>query len=335
VNFCDLDPPRLCRCSFQLALVLGVAACGATTVAQGPQAPGVAEMQGRQEPASFRFYAPPGTKFVWTERREFDAALVGTDVADHDVSELRWDVSMHSSSSEPIVIDQRLVRVSYEHAGQTVVSGAPENALIQLAVDSEGTLESVSGVEAVSRAVHALASPEAAPLVDRMFSGAALAALVRARTQLMLEDVVGRPTHQGATWIVPQLPASDALFKRYSVEGAQPCDASPGGEPTACTQLHVWVDVRPRAAETLARSLIERYAQGHGQQVAALPQWSGAYHLWGMMRVQPATLLPASAALREAGHLAMMSDGKRYDVDLRATTDDTYEYGPQNVAVAP
>jgi hypothetical protein len=332
VSFCDLYPPRLWRCSFQLSLVLGVAACSASTIAQRPQAPGVAEMQGREEPATFRFWAPLNTKFVWTERREFDAALVGTDVADHDVSELRWVVTMYPTASEPTVIDQRLERVSYEHAGRKVVSGAPQGAVIQLAVDSEGTLQSVSGLDAASRAVHALAPPEEAPLVDRMFSSAALGALVRARTQLMLEDVVGRPTHEGATWIVSQLPASDALFKRYTVEGARPCDASPGGEPTACTQLRVWVDVQPRAAETLARSLIERYAHERGQQVALLPEWKGGYHLWGMMRVQPATLLPAGAALREAGHLSMVSGGTHYDVDLRATTDDTFEYGPTNIA---
>jgi hypothetical protein len=333
VSISYLDPPRLWHRSLQLALAVGAAAC-ATTIPQRPQPPGVAEMQGRETPASFRFWAPPDTKFVWTERRQFDAALVGTDVADHDESELRWNVSMHpssSSSSEPTVIDQRLERVFLRHAGRTVVVGAP-NALVQLAVDSEGTLESVSGLEAAARTVRAMASPEEGPLVDRMFSEAALSALVRSRAHLMLEDVVGRPTYDGATWIVPQRSAGNALFTRYTVEGPRPCNATPGGEPSECTQLHVWVDVQPRAAETLARSLIERYAHERGQQVAPLPEWRGGYHLWGMIRVQPATLLPAGAALREAGHFTVASGEKRYDVDLRAVTDDTFEYGPRNVA---
>jgi hypothetical protein len=289
-------------------------------------------MQGREEPATFRFWVPPGTNLVWTERRKFDAALVGTDVADHDESELRWFVSMHPSSNEPTVINQRLVNVSYKHDGRTVVSGETD-AVIQLAVDSEGTLQSVSGLEEASRAVRALASPEARPVVDRMFSGAALGALVRARARIMLEDVVGRPTYEGATWIVPQLPGSDALFKRYTVEGTQACDAAPGGEPTACKQLHVWVDVQPRAAEAIARSLIERSKHEQEQRLAPLAQWSGGYHLWGTVLVQPATLMPAGAELREAGHFATVSDGKRYEVDLRAVTDDTFEYGSRNVAV--
>ena len=331
MSFCDLYPPRLWRCSLQVALVFGVAACSESTIPQRPQAPGVAEMQGRQEPATFRFWAPPGTQFVWTERRKFDAALVGTDVADHDESELRWFVTMHPTSSEPTVIDARLVNVSYTRDGRTLVSGETD-AIIQLAVDSEGTVQSVSGLEAASRAVRTLASADARPVVDRMFSGAALGALVRARAQMMLEDVVGRPTHEGATWIVPQLPGSDALFKRYTVEGTQPCEAAPGGASTACKQLHVWVDVQPRAAEALARSLIERYAHEQNKQVAPLPEWSGGYHLWGTVLVQPATLMPAGAELREAGHLSMASGGTRYDVDLRAVTDDTFVYGSPNVA---
>jgi len=335
VSFSDLDPTRLWRGSFQVALVIGVAACSATTLPPRSQAPGVAEMQGREEPATFHFWAPPGTQFLWTERRKFDAALVGTDVADHDETELRWLVTLHPSSSEPTLIDERLVGVSYQHDGRTVVSGETD-ALIQLAVDSEGTLESVSGVEAASRAVRALASPEAESVVDRMFSGAALSAIVRARTQLMLDDVVGRPTEDGVTWIVPQRYASDPLFKRYTVETARACDAAPGGESTACKQLHVWVDVQPRAAETLARSLIERYAhQQQEQAVAPLPEWSGGYHLWGTILVQPATLLPAGAELREAGHFSMVSGKTRYQVDLRAVTDDTFEYGSRNVAVTP
>jgi hypothetical protein len=289
-------------------------------------------MQGREEPATFRFWTPPGTNFVWTERRKFDVALIGTEVADHDESELRWFVTMHPSSSEPTVIDQRLVNVSYKRDGRTLVSGETD-ALIQLAVDSEGTLQSVSGLEAASRAVGALASPDARPVVDRMFSGAALGALVRARAQMMLEDVVGRPTHEGTTWIVPQLPGSDALFKRYTVEGAQPCNAAPGGEPTACKQLHVWVDVQPRAAEKVARSVIEEYAHQQDQGVAPLPEWSGGYHLWGTVLVQPATLLPAGAELREAGHFSMVSGKTRYQVDLSAVTDDTFEYGSPNVAM--
>jgi hypothetical protein len=333
VNFCDLDPLRLWRFSLPVALALGVAACSASTAAERPPPPGVAEMQGRQEPPSFRFSAPPGTSFVWTERRQFDAALVGTDIVDHDATELRWTVSTRPGPADATLVNEHLEHVSFEHDGRAVVSGAPD-ALVQLVVDSEGTLESVSGVEAAARAVRALALPEAQPLVDRMFSSAAIATLVRSRARLMIEDVAGRPTTQGATWIIPQLPAGNAQFTRYTVEGTQPCKAAPGGEASACTKLRVWVDVQPRAAEGLARSLIDRFAQEQGQPAASPPALSGTYHLWGTMLLQPATLLPAGAELREAGRLAVTSAGKRYDVQLGSVTDDTYEYGPRPVASA-
>jgi hypothetical protein len=337
VSVPDPEPPRLWRRALQLSLsigALGAAACSTTTVAQRTQPPGVAEMQGRAEPASFRFWAPSGTSFAWTERRQFDAALIGTDVIHHDESELRWAVSMHPSSGDMTVIDQRLVHASYEHDGRVVVSGAPD-ALIQLVVDSEGTLESVSGLEDASRAVRALASPDAEPVVARMFSREALGSLVRVRAQVMLGDVVGRPTGEGKTWIVPQRAGGNARFTRYTVEGNQPCNAGPGAESTTCTQLRVWVDVEPRAAQALARSLIDQYGKEQGHEIAPIAEWSGGYTMWGTVLVQPATLMPAGATLREAGHLSMESRGRRYEVQMRAITDDTFDYGPGSVASAP
>lgn len=326
----DLEMCRLLRRSLGVALVFGATACSAT-VAQRPPAPGAAEMQGKQEPSTFTFSPPQGnTRFSWTERRRFDASIAQTQAAERDESELRWDVSMHPASNDTTVIDQRLVGVSFERDGRTVLSGKPD-AQIQLVFDSEGTLEAVSGVEDASRVIRGLASPATAAMVGRMFSPQALDALVRSRANLLLGDVVGRPTAQGATWIVPARTGGNALFTRYSVEGTKPCDATPEGGRTECAQLRVWVDVEPRVAQDAATALVERHTSQPVQGIAP-ERPRPRYVIGGTVLVQPATLLPAGATLREAGHITLLSGGKSYPVDLRASTEDRFEYGPRSVA---
>lgn len=332
MNSIDFDARWLWRRTLRVGLVLGLSGCSAT-VARRPPSPGAAEMQATQGPATFSFSPPQGTtRFAWTERRSFDATIAHTKAADRNESELRWDVSIHPSSNDTTVIDQRLVGVSFAHDGATVVSGRPD-ALIQLVVDSGGTLQAVSGVDAASRAVRALASPGMDAMAGRMFSPQALDALVRARAQLLLGDVVGRPTAEGATWIVPSRTGGNALFTRYTVEGTKPCDATPEGGRTECAQLRVWVDIQPRVAEDAASALVERHTRQPVQDFARTPEGARArYVMWGTVLVQPATLLPAGADVREAGHVTLSSGDKSYRVDLRARTEDSFEYGPRAVA---
>lgn len=285
-------------------------------------------------PPTFRFWAPDGTRFTWTERRSFDAVLIGTHLADRDDSELRWDVSMRPSTNDTTIIDQRLVRVSFEHNGRTVVSGAPD-ALVELVVDPEGTLESVSGLEAASRALRGLAAaPVSEALVARMFSPAALGTLVRTRARLMLGDVIGRPTREGATWIVPRRPDGNARFTRYTVERTQPCEAAPEGQPTTCQLLRVWIDVDPRAADAIAGPLLEQDAREQGRPAPSFSEWGGGYTLWGSMLVQPATLLPGGASFRESGQISVTAGGETRQVQLHALTEDQFAYGPPRVASA-
>jgi hypothetical protein len=326
-----LDHVRLWRSTALVGIALGAAACSTTTVASRPQPPGVAEMQASEAPATFSFPAPAGTHYVWIERRRFDAGVAGTDVADRDQSELAWDVSMHPSALDTIVVDQRLVRVTSDHNGHTVVSGAP-HADVQLVIDSGGTLEDVRGLDEASRAVRSMAAPGMEAWADRMFSPEALRTHVVTRHQLFFGDIVGRPTREGSTWIVSRRPESNALLRRYTVEGSEPCDASPAGAPTTCSRLRVRVDVDPSVATGLAGSLVERYVRSKGGQPSALSMRSAGYGLRGTLLVQPATMLSAGATLREAGRVSFASGDKHYDVDLRAVTEDRYEYGPRPVS---
>jgi hypothetical protein len=317
------------RCSAVSALALAAAACSTTTVVSRPRPPGVAEMQGREEPSTFTFPAPSGTQFVWTERRLFDAHLAGTSAAERDVTELAWDVSMHPSSLDTVVIDERLVRIAFDHDGRTVVSGAPD-ALVQLVIDSGGTIEEVRGVDQAARVVRSMAAPGMEAFADRMFSPAALRALVAARQELFFGQIVGRPTREGATWIIPhrEHPAGNELMTRYTVEGSQPCDASPSGAPTLCSQLRAQIEIDPRVAMEVAGALVERQLRLHGGNGAALSVRSGGYGMTGTILVQPATLLMAEATLHEAGRVSFAADGRQYDVDIRAVTRDRYDYGP-------
>jgi hypothetical protein len=293
-----------------------------------PRAPGAAEMQ-KATPDSFTFALPAGTRFLWTERRSFQASLIGAPIIDRDESELRWDVAAHPSSFGSTVVDQRLLSVHATHDGATVVSGSPVGADLQLVIDSGGNLQEVRGLEQASRAVQALAPPAMEQRAARLFSPEDLRTLVVTRHDLFLGDVVFRPAHEGATWIVPRRTSEEALLRRYTVQRLEPCDSG------ACALLGVSIPLDPTVVRDVARSLVERHLAAHEGEVASVVVGRARYALTGTIVLQPSTMRTFGANLTESGHAFVAGPGgKSFEVDVHATTEDSYDYTPSGVAVS-
>jgi len=317
-------PPRLWRSS-PFAFALLCAACGTTAVSGRPKS-GVAEMQGRQQPARFAQVVPAGTHYAWDERRTFDATLVGTSRTVRDESDLRWDVSTHPSVLDTTVFDQRLVRATVTHDGRTVVDGAPE-VTVQLVVDSGGNLQEVRGLDEASRVLRGLAEPQMRSWADRMFSPQDLRSLLVSRYDLFVGHVDGRPTARGTTWIATERPGGTTLLRRYTVEGTEPCGAA------LCTRLRVRLDIDPRVVDPLAERIVADYLQSQGRPAPKLTIERTSYGMGGTLLVDAATMQTHSATLREAGRVVVTAPDRAYEVDVHATTDDTFQYGPPEMPV--
>lgn len=318
-----------------LFVALGAAACSSSrgSRASAP-ARGAAEMQAAQ-PADFAFAIPPGTHYVWNERRTFDSALAGTAIAEHFASDLRWDVVARPSAADATTFDERIVRASATHDGATVVDGAPAAADVQVVVDSGGNVEDVRGLDAAAASLQALAPPSMVGRAARLFSAHDLRDLLVTRHDLFLGDVVFRPAREGATWIVAPRAQGEPTLRRYTVEALEPCD---GSRATVCARLRIAIALDPRAIEPIARGLVERQLtaeRGEAAQGADGSRYSvsGArYTIDGVALVEPSTLLPHGALLVESGRARVAGpDGKAYDVVVSARTVDEYRYvSPQN-----
>jgi hypothetical protein len=299
-----------------LLLLAGAAACTTTTTTPAPR-PGVAEMQGVSAPSAFSFAPPDGTHYTWTERRAFDAALLGTRVSESDHTELRWDVSMHHSTFDTVVVDQRLVQIRATHDGRSVVDDAPAGATLELVIDAGGNLQEIRGVDAVSNAIRALAKPGMDSDAARMFSPRDIRTLAATRHEMLVADVIGRPTTPGSTWIVSE---RDAPLRRYTVENMVPCDDG------VCQLLRMHIEADAGAITKLARRLGQRYAQEQGTDPSAISVRGQRYVMWGTALVQPATMLDRGASWNESGRATVNLPDKELTLEVRASTLESFEY---------
>jgi hypothetical protein len=312
---------RLWRSTALSSAVLCACACNTTTLSGRPHS-GVAEMQGREKPARFSFPPPAETHYVWTARRTFDAAIVGTTLADHDVSQLQWNVSTRPTPGDTTTIEKRLVRATVMHNGRSVIDGAP-GVGIELVVDAGGNIQDVSGLDEASRTLRALAAPGMQAWADGMFSPQSLRTLIVSRHDLFVGDVIGRPTAPGTTWLVTHRPGSAALLRRYTVEGNQACDG------TMCSRLRVHIDLDPRVYDEVAQRLVAGYVRSQGLDASKLSTRSTmASTMRGTQLVQPATMQTYGATMRDAARIEVAAPGRNYEVDVRGTTQDAFQYGP-------
>ncbi|HZU83426.1 MAG TPA: hypothetical protein VE987_10940 [Polyangiaceae bacterium] len=318
-------PLELLRTAPLPCMAAALLACGTTTTTPAPR-PGAAEMQA-QPPESFAFPPPSRVHFSWTERRRFEATLTpaaGGQAAgeprERDESELRWDVSMHPSVNDTTVVDERLVHVTIAHDGRTIVDGAPAAADVQVVLDAGGNVQEVRGADAASDAVRALAPPEAGGRGAPMLSAEGLRAIVTSRHDLFVGDVVGRPAQPGATWIVPRKPGGNALLRRYTVERPEACDGR------GCSRLRVHIELDPQALEPLAARLVARRAAERDGAREPVSVERARYAMDGALLVDAAGLLPHGATLTEAAHATLAGAGRAFVLDVRATTEDRYDY---------
>jgi hypothetical protein len=298
-----------------VAAAAGPVACNTVETTPAPRG-GVAEMQA-VEPRNFVFAPPAASHVIWTERRTFDVSIARTEHSEHDESELRWHVSTHPSLYDTTVVDQRPLYVTASHDGRGIVDGAPALADVQLVVSAGGNLEDVRGLDGASLALRSLAAPGMELRAAQLLSPEALRTIMVTRHDLFVGDVVGRPAHTGATWIVPRKPAGAALLRRYTVEGPRQC-----GE-RMCSSVRLHVDLDPHALNAAVIAAVARY--GEMQGAPSTPQVAGAiYSMDGEIFIDPRTMRTVGATLADTGRARVTVAGGSFDVDVRGVTQDTF-----------
>jgi hypothetical protein len=303
-------------CSCVVGLSLGAAAC--STDEGGPAQSGAAEMQ----PQVFTFAPPDGTKGVRTEHRRYEVSLVGTPLRNLEEEELRWNIEA-SHQGDDYVMNQQLAHVMMKHDGAVVVDRdvKPGAITAQLFIDKGGNLVDVKGLEGTSRTLGTvIVTNRTRPAAERVFSTQDLKALIAARYEETLGDVVGRPTKLGSSWTTPGRPNGVVVSRTVTVGKAVPCGAM------MCTQLNASYTLDPQVMIQLAREIVRDYAHWAGQAPSTFDTQVATYSMQGQLLTEAATMVNHGASLDESGKVLFSGAKLPMEIDLRGKTDITFDY---------
>ena len=216
-------------CGVAIALA-GTLACESepktpTSTTQPLAAPLVTQAaQPSAQPKVFTFAPPVGTRFVRTEKRGYQSSLVGVPSGRREEQELRWQVDV-GKAGDQYIVRQNLQHVTMKLNGATVIDGdlAPDAITARLAIDRNGNLTDVHGLENTSQTLRAIAHATMDDADERAVSPAGLKALVAMRYNVLTGDFVGRPSTVGSSWTSPGRPNTGVVSKTLTVERMEPC----------------------------------------------------------------------------------------------------------------
>ncbi len=306
----------LIAASSVVALALGAAGCSSSDEQQAPHS-GSAEMQ----PESFTFAPPDGARGVRTENRRYEATLVGAPLRNLEERELRWNVESKRNGDQ-FVVTQELAHVTMKHDGETLIDKdlKPGAVVAQLLIDKAGNLIDVRGLEADSKPLMELPSPDARPDAAHEFSPQTLKAVVATRYEETLGDIVGRPTKAGTSWTTEGRPGGPILSRTVTVQKTEPCGA------TMCTSLQAIYKLNPRLMLSIADAIVGEYARMVGKAPSKLEVQTAMYSMQGTLLIEPATMINHGATLDETGKILFEGPKKQMEIDLQGRTEITFEY---------
>ena len=204
-------------------------------------------------------YAPTlGAPYQETMQRFEEVSIPGTAMHDAERWTLDWQV-VNAQEGDNFKRTLKLVGLKFnvngvdELRGDEIQAAAPT---IDVVTDKGANVVDVHGTEQLSAAIVALATPEAQPILKRVFSPARLKALVVMRSVEQHADFVGRPSQVGSQWTTTVPDASST--KQIRVVSEAPCGTS------RCVQVERSYDVDKQAVFDEVSGRIANYVQAQG-----------------------------------------------------------------------
>ena len=230
-------------------------------------------------------YAPAlNAPYQETMQRYEELSIPGTPMRDAERWTLDWQVSTTQDGSN-FKRTLKLVGLKFnrngvdELKGDEIKAAAPSIAVI---TDKDANVVDVHGTEELSAAIVALATPEAQPILKRIFSPARLKALVVVRSVEQHADFVGRPSLVGSQWTAAEPDAAGT--KQIRVVSEAPCGAS------RCVQVERTYDVDKQALFDDVSDRVANYVQTQGGDPSQVRLIGVEVKLKDSLLIDPATM---------------------------------------------
>lgn len=279
----------MCR-TLLAALVFLAAACATTA----------------PRPVAGKFtYAPaPGTRFVRTVKLTTETSLPGSAYRQLEEREFVWNVGVAREGGSTLVT-QQLQRLAVRINGAEVVDGerVPGSELsVDLVVDRDAHITEVRGAERAAELLSGLARPGLQQVANTMFTPELVKEIAVARFEMVVGDVVGRPTAPGSSWT---LTGDDPAIRRktLTVDRLEPCGAA------RCARVSAQYDVVPRAAARRAMRSAAAFLARNGVDPAKAEVMDATMDYRDELVLEPDTLVDHEASFAETARVTFAGPG--------------------------
>jgi hypothetical protein len=283
--------------------------------------PGVeAKSPGQVKPESF-VYAPaldqPHQELM---TRSEEMSLPGSPLRNSEVWKLNWKVVTHQETN---LYRRTLQLVSLKLAinGADLLLGnevQKSNVNLEVLTDKDSNVVDVRGAERFSDAIVALGSPEAQPILRRIFTPARLKALAVERSQELHSDFVGRPAKVGSSWMAND--ASVGGTRQISVLAETPCGKS------TCLQVKREYDIDRKALYADITQRVGAYVQSQGGDPSKVAVTGMDLKLEDSLVIDPASMDYHAAQFVEDATIRVTGPNGELSVAFKQQRQTEYRY---------
>jgi len=255
-----------------------------------------------------------------TMQRYEEMSIPGTPMRDAERWTLDWQVVTAQDGSN-FKRTLKLVGLKFnangvdELRGDEIKSAAPAIVVI---TDKDANVVDVHGTEQLSAAIVALATPEAQPILKRLFSPARLKALVVVRSVEQHADFVGRPSQVGSQWTTTEPDASST--RQIRVVAETPCGAS------KCVQVQRSYDLDKQAVFDDVSERVASYVQSQGGDPNRVQLTDVAVKLQDSLIIDPATMDYHGARFDEDATIRVAGPNGELPVMFKLQRQSEYKY---------
>ncbi|MEI9935744.1 MAG: hypothetical protein WDO69_00835 [Pseudomonadota bacterium] len=300
--------------SFKLATALGWMLLASGCAESG------AESKTPENSAKFVYAPALNVASQETMQRYEEMSIPGTPMRDAERWTLDWQV-LTTKEGDNFTRSLKLVGLKYnvngvdELRGDEIKAAAPSIAVI---TDKDANVIDVHGTEELSNAIVALATPEAQPILKRIFSPARLKALVVMRSLEQHADFVGRPSQVGSQWTASESDASST--KQIRVVSAAPCGTN------RCVQVERNYDVDKQAVFDEISDRVANYVQSQGGDPKQVQVTSAEVKLQDSLLIDPATMDYHAARFDQDATIHVVGPNGELPVAFKLHRQSDYKY---------
>lgn len=192
------------------------------------------------------------------------------------------------------------------------------NVNLEVLTDKDSNVVDVRGTEQFSNAIVALGSPEAQPILRRVFSAERLKALAIERSVELHSDFVGRPAAPGSTWMAND--ANKGSTRQIRVIAEAPCGAK------RCVQVRREYDVDRQALYAEVAQRVGAYVQSQGGDASQVAVTGMDLKLEDSLLIDPETTEYYGAQFLEDMAIHVKGPNGELPVKFAITRQTEYRY---------